>query len=438
LRLAQSLVLVAERQPEDLARFRDSIEPAWIEAALAATGTVTLRRRRLPAPQVIWLVIGMALFRERAIADVVDKLDLALNPKDPVVAPSSVAEARRRLGEDPLLWLFARTAHAWGHASAQRDKWRGLALYGADGTTLLVPDTPENVEQFGKSNSKRGQSGYPLLRLAALMALRSHTVVNAAFGPYAKAEQYYAAELWSALPDDSLTIVDRGFWSAAILIGLAAAGQNRHWLIRAKINTRGRLVQQLGPGDELVELEVSSQARRQNPALPKTWVVRVINYQLKGFRPQRLITSLLDARAYPASEIIELYHERWELELAYDEIKTDMLDGAAAPLRSKRPAGVRQEVWGLLIAYNLVRLEMERVADEVKVKPTRISFSMVLGMICDEWWWLSGTASPGAIPRHLQRLRANMRRCVLPERRRQRSYPRAVKIKMSNYAKKRA
>jgi hypothetical protein len=187
-----------------------------------------------------------------------------------------------------------------------------------------------------------------------------------------------------------------------------------------------------------VELEVSSQARRQNPALPKTWVVRVIHYQLKGFRPQRLITSLLDAQAYPANEIIELYHERWELELAYDEIKTDMLDGAAAPLRSKRPPGVRQEVWGLLIAYNLVRLEMERVADEVKVKPTRISFSMVLDMICHEWWWLSGIRSPGSIPRHLQRLRANMRRCVLPERRRQRSYPRAVKIKMSNYAKKRA
>jgi hypothetical protein len=107
---------------------------------------------------------------------------------------------------------------------------------------LLVPDTKDNVEQFGKSSGKRGQSGYPLLRLAALMALRSHMVVNAAFGPYAKAEQYYAAELWSALPDDSLTIVDRGFWSAPILIPLAVAGRDRHWLIRAKSNTRGAVV----------------------------------------------------------------------------------------------------------------------------------------------------------------------------------------------------
>jgi hypothetical protein len=155
-------------------------------------------------------------------------------------------------------------------------------------------------------------------------------------------------------------------------------------------------------------------------------------------RPQRLITSLLDADKYPAKEIVDLYHERWELELAYDEIKTEMLDGAAAPLRSKSPVGIRQEVWGLLIAYNLVRLEMERVADQAKVKPTRISFTMVLDMVCNEWLWLSGTATPGAIPRHLERLRADIRRCVLPERRPNRAYPRAVKIKMSNYAKKRA
>jgi hypothetical protein len=132
----------------------------------------------------------------------------------------------------------------------------------------------------------------------------------------------------------------------------------------------------------------------------------------------------------------KLYHERWELELAYGEIKTDMLDGACARLRSKCPVGVRQELWGLLLAYNLIRLEMERVADEAGVKPTQISFSMVLAMVCEEWWWLSGTSSPGAIPHHLKRLRANIRRCVLPPRR-QRSSPRVVKIKMSNYDKKR-
>ncbi|MEK7703905.1 MAG: transposase [Myxococcota bacterium] len=196
--------------------------------------------------------------------------------------------------------------------------------------------------------------------------------------------------------DDSLTVVDRNFLAAPVLIPLQKSGTNRHWLTRA------------------------------------------IDYQRKGFRPQRLLTSLLDAKAYPASEIIELYHERWEIELAYREIKTDVLDGAGAPLRSKRPEGVRQEVWGVLLAYNLIRLEIERMADEAKVKPTRISFAGALNLICDEWMWLAGTRTPGQIPRQLKRLRADMRRLVLPKRRRERSYPRAVKIKMSNYAKKRA
>ena len=105
-------------------------------------------------------------------------------------------------------------------------------------------------------------------------------------------------------------------------------------------------------------------------------------------------------------------------------------------MRSKTPARVCQEVWGLLIAYNLVRLEMERVADEVGVEPTRISFAASLREIRDEWIWLEAT-KPGAIPLRLQKLRARIKRFILPPRRTQRAYPRAVKIKMSPYAKKR-
>ncbi|MDI7266638.1 MAG: hypothetical protein QME96_01425 [Myxococcota bacterium] len=105
-------------------------------------------------------------------------------------------------------------------------------------------------------------------------------------------------------------------------------------------------------------------------------------------------------------------------------------------LRSRSPTAIRQEIWGVLIAYNLVRLEMEGVADEAHVEPTRISFVVALRLICDEWSWCA-IASPGAIPRHLNELRASLQRFILPPRRSERSYPRAVKIKMSNYAKKR-
>ena len=129
-----------------------------------------------------------------------------------------------------------------------------------------------------------------------------------------------------------------------------------------------------------------------------------------------------------------LYHERWELELGYDEIKTELLDREET-IRSKKPEGVKQELWGILLAYNLVRLEMERIANEADVEPTRISFVEALRLIRDEWEWLS-VASPGAIPKRLEALRRNLKRYVLPPRR-ARSFPRVVKIKMSNYDRKR-
>lgn len=423
--------------PEEFSQFAQDVAPEWIEEALTATGTATLRRRRLPVEQMVWVVIGMALFRNRPIVEVVDKLNLALpSPTSTTVAPSAVPPARDRLGESPMAWLFAHCADQWAHQSAARDRWRGLALYAVDGTTMRVFDTEENRTHFGLAdNGHRGTSGYPLVRLAALMALRSHLLAAASFGPYQKhGEHWYAADLWACLPENSLTILDRNFWAANVLIPLQRNGSNRHWLIRAKKNVKGRCIKRLGPKDELVEMKVSAQARAKDPSLPKTWGVRVIHYQIKGFRPQRLITSLLDPVAYPAAEIVALYHERWEIELGYGEVKTEMLE--STPLRSKSVDRVRQEIWGLLIAYNLIRLEMERVADEAGVPPTRISFVAVCRMICDEWLWCA-LASPGAIPRHLRNLRQEISRFILPPRRSERSYPRAVKVKMSNYPKKR-
>jgi len=129
-----------------------------------------------------------------------------------------------------------------------------------------------------------------------------------------------------------------------------------------------------------------------------------------------------------------LYHERWEIELGFDELKTDMLQRLET-IRSRSPEAVTQELWGLLLAYTLIRLEMEHVADELA--PTRISFVAALRLIVDEWSWSTITTSPGAIPRHLTNLRDKIRVYVLPERRTGRVNPRAVKLKMSNYERKR-
>jgi hypothetical protein len=150
--------------------------------------------------------------------------------------------------------------------------------------------------------------------------------------------------------------------------------------IRVKCNLRWRVVKNLGPGDDLVELETGHHARSANPSLPKRWEVRAVSYQRRGFPPQVLLTSLTDPDRYPACELADLYHERREIELGYDEVKTDMLDRQEA-IRSRKPSGVAQELWGVALAYNLVRLEMVRIAEEAKVPPNRISFTMALRLM---------------------------------------------------------
>jgi hypothetical protein len=437
MHLDNSLALVATfAKPEQFQDIRRNIDFEWIEQALQATGTATIRHRRLPAEQVVWLVIGMALFRNRSIHDVVSKLNLVLPGDCPTVVPSAVVDARARLGSEPMEQLFTRCADAWAHASARQHAWRGLGVYGVDGSTLRVPDSDENCSHFGGADGgPRGESGYPLVRVVALMALRSHLLAAASFGTYRDGEHTYASALWASVPDNSLTIVDKNFLAAPVLLPLQMGGKNRHWLIRAKSNSKWRVLEKLGPNDDVVEFDTSKTALANAPSLPATYKARAIRYQRKGFEPQTLLTSLTDAKAYPAREVVALYHERWELELGYDEIKTEMLDREEA-IRSRKPDGVCQELWGILIAYNLIRLEMERVAAEAEVEPSRISFINAMRLICDEWQWCA-IAQPGAIPRHLRNLRIALTGLILPLRRSDRSYPRAVKIKMSNYPRKR-
>ena len=438
--LDQAFALIPDTVvPADIERFRRHIDPAFVEEALVATGKATVRRRRLPAEQVLWLVVGMALMRNESLERVVTWLNLALPAEHGrPVAKSAIAQARQRLGEDPVAYLFAVTAAAWAFESAARHAWRGLSLFGLDGSTLRVPDSPENWKHFGgqAGNGIRNGSAYPTVRLLGLMALRSHLLAGLVFADYGTGETTLAHDMWRDLPDNSLTVVDRNFLVASWLTQLVASGTNRHWLTRAKSTTRLRTMKRIAANDSLVEIELSDQTRRAHPGVPPTWVARAIRYQRKGFRPSILLTSLVDAAAYPASEVVALYHERWEIELGYDEIKTHLL-AREETIRSRTPAGVRQEIWGIGLAYNLVRLEMERAADSAGIEPTRISFVNALALIRNAWLlWSTAPMAPGRIPEKLLDLDRHLTLLLLPPRRSERSYPRAVKLKMSNYTRK--
>jgi hypothetical protein len=427
-------------------KFGSALNVEWIDEALEKTGTVSVRRRRLSARLVVWLVIAMAFFRDCSIRTVAMHLGLShpwkkvdSTGRSRAVAGSAVTKSRQRLGHEAMQLVFERSAQEWAEPTAAEDRWRGLSVWGVDGTTLNVPDSVENEETFGLPGSSRSRPGYPQVRLVALMAVRSHLLRGAAFGPFRgkeTGEQTLAENLRSQIPDQSLTIYDKGFlnYGALWIHSHDGEGQrvDRHFLIRAKTNLKWKTLAVLGPGDQLVEVTLSNQSRKKDPSLPKKMRLRVVSYQVQGWPERKLMTSMLDSEQFPAREVAALYHERWETEIGYAELKTTMLQRKES-LRSKKPDGVRQEIWGILLAYNLVRHMILEAADEADLPPTRISFKNALHLVRTFCTMNAWHAPAGTMKTELQMLREMLTVLILPERRPERRYPRHVKIKMSSY-----
>lgn len=415
-----------------LDRLAEHLPTAWIEEALAATGTASIRRRRLPAEQVVWLVIALALYRGQSMPEVLASLDMALpSASDQPVSKSAVSQARQRLGAAPLQSLFDQTARAWCAQDAERHAWKGLSLWAMDGTTFRAADSAKNRAHFGAQAYASGRlASYPQVRAVSVTAIPTHLVANVAFGEYGQNEMLYAKTLIAGIADHSLTVFDRGFLSAEILLGLTQGGQERHYLIPAKSNTKWEVLS--GEEDDcLVRMRVSAQARAKSPELPEHWTARAVRMVCASGKQRVLLTSLLDRRRYKAEALAECYRRRWEIETSYRELKQSML-GEALTLRSQQPEGVEQEIWGALIAYNLVRLEMAKAALQAKVEPTDLSFLRALHILQHEMIWAVGMA-PGKLPAHLLRLRLQMQFAIV-EKRRGRQCPRLVKALPQRYA----
>ena len=415
----------------DFSALSRSIDPEWIIRALSSTGKASIRRRKLPAEQVVWLVIALALYRHQSIPDVVAHLALVLPDEvNPDIARSALTQARQRLGDEPLAQLFAICSTVWDEQHQWDRNWRGLARYAVDGSTLRTSHCAENRQHFGAQAYVDGVvASYPQMRLVTLTALATHVVRDAVFGAYGVNEMRYAADLISRIPDRSLSVFDKGFFSAAPLVGLQNQGLQRHWLIPAKTNAQWVKLDQT-PDDYRVRMTVSQQARAANPDLPAFWEARAIEAISRRGRKRILLTSLMDAKAYPAREIVQQYQERWRIETSYRELKQEML-GSEITLRSATPQTVRQEVWGALLAYNLVRLTMAEVAKEAQVEPTQLSFTIALHYIRHEWGWMAIEA-PAKLPAHLIRLRNRLGDLIL-QKKRGRTCPRLVKKMPARY-----
>jgi Insertion element 4 transposase N-terminal/Transposase DDE domain len=426
MHLQEQLIETLQRTPADLNRLCELIDPNWIAQALAATGKASIRKRKLPAEQLVWLVIGLALFRNQPIWHVVRQMDLCLD-QDQWVAPSAAVQGRQRLGSEPLQELFGQITRAWGH-QAPSPLFLGLRMLAVDGVVWAAPDTLENRQTLGDCANQHGAGAWPQIRAVCLMDTHSHELLDARMGGMDQGELTLAAALQA--PDHSLTVFDRAYFSAAHLLAWQAQGHQRHWLMRAKDNLRYEVLSTNACGDQLISMPISPRARRLHPHLPATWQARLIEVELAG-KTRRFITSLTDAKRYSAKELAGRYCQRWEIELGFREIKQS-LQGGEPVLRSKQPDLVRQELWGVLIAYTLIRRLMRQMAQTIKVEPLRMGFH-VTAIAIMEVLRFAPLESAGTFPRRLASLFEQAHLFVIPPRRSDRSFPRAVKRRLAKY-----
>ncbi|WP_024525089.1 IS4 family transposase, partial [Edwardsiella hoshinae] len=268
------------------------------------------------------------------------------------------------------------------------------------------------------------------VKMVCQMELTSHLLTAAAFGTMKNSETELAEQLIGQTGDNTLTLMDKGYYSLGLLNAWSQAGEERHWMIALRRGAQYEEVRKLGKGDHLVKLKTSPQARKKWPALGNEVTARLLTVTRKG-KVCQLLTSMTDTMRYPGTEMAELYSHRWEIDLGYREIKQTM-QLSRLTLRSKKPELVEQELWGGLLAYNLVRYQMIKMAGHLKgYRPNQLSFSESCGMVMRMLMTLQG-ASPGRIPELMHDL-ASMGHLVKLPTRRERAFPRVVKERPWKY-----
>lgn len=345
-----------------------------VDDVLAGTKRTETRVRLLPARVVVYLLLAGCLFAELGYRQVWCKLTSGLSGL-PIASPSGSAlrQARQRLGPQPVRALFdlLRGPAVTGTAAV---RWRGLLLTAIDGTLLTVADSAANTGRYSKQWGNHGGSGYPQLRLSALLSCGTRSVLDAVFDPVSTGELDQARRLARSLRPGMLLLADRNYAAAGLFTTLAATGAQL--LIRCK---NGRKLPALrrhrdGSFSSIID------------GLP----IRVIDAQISitttagthtgGYR---LITTLLDPGAHPAADLVRLYHQRWEIETAYLELKSSILGGRV--LRARTPDGIEQEVYALLSVYQLLRTAMVDATDSRPgLDPDRASFTTALNTARDQ------------------------------------------------------
>ncbi len=349
-----------------------------VRSALEKTGRASVRERDLPAHVVVYYVIALALYMRSSYREVLrcllEGVQWLLDPSSAVkvAGKSGISQARSRLGAEPLKELYKAIVTPIAERPTKGAWYRDWRLVSLDGSTLDVADTAENEEVFGRPGASRGSSAFPKLRFVGLLENGTHILWAARMAPYATDEITLAQEVVPALRRGMLCLADRFFPSYQLWQVAAKTGADLLW--RTRQNARLEVDRRLPDGSYLSRIYASTSDRRHQR---KAIVVRAIDYHLKDVPEAepvyRLITTILDPKQASAEELAALYHERWEIETALDELKTH-LRGAQIVLRSKTPELVQQEFYGLLMAHFAIRGLMHEAALQADEDPDRLSF----------------------------------------------------------------
>lgn len=417
-----------------------AIPRATITTVLGEVDAEAVRERKLTMAAVVLVLLAMNLYTHLSIEAVLHQLGRGLRfvwPDPEIVLPGKSALSYRRyqLGARPLVALFRRVCRPLTTPATPGAFLFGLRLMALDGTVEDVADTPANARAFGRHSGGRGDSAFPQVLGVYLVECGSHAVVDAGFWPCQSSERVGGRRLLRSVGPGMLVIWDRNFHRYAMVA--AARQRGAQVLGRLPAGVQPELVRALADGSQLVSLRPSDERRRDPDA---RILVRLITYTLTDpARPghgevHRLVTTLLDPAVASAVDLACAYHERWEIEVTVDEIDTHQrLVGR--PLRSRRPVGVIQELYALLLAHYAVRALMHEAACQAGLDPDRRSFVHAVRVLHDALPEFQMVA-PQEYPRLYARLLRDIARGKLPARR-QRSNPRVVKRKMSKFRLKR-
>lgn len=415
-------------------KYAELLSPELVQEAFQKAGVATVRKRRLPLEAVLWSIIGMSLYRQRSVWDIATQMDIMLPDKKPLVAPSALVQARQRLGEDAVREVF-RVMAKNSYESSQFETWAGLNLLAVDGVVWRAADTRENHEVFETQSNHLRENTYPQIRMVCHMEITSHQLINSAFSGYRTSEMILAEQLIDTTPDHSLTLFDKGYYSLGLLNRWHQAGEHRHWMIPARKDLQFEVIRSFSKTDQHIRLTTTPQSRKKFPDLPDYVEARLVTKTING-KTYRILSSLVDHRRFPRDEMVDLYRYRWEIEMGYREMKQSLLNSEYT-LRSKRPDMIRQELWGVLLCYNLIRHGMTAAAKRLNgIWPNQLSFTSC-SMAITHFFITVSLSSPGKIPKVYDALLTQMTHFKLPERREDRSYPRWVKPKPWKYPLKR-